>query len=435
MVNKTKKKKKKSKLPWLLLIIGVSIGIYVKSEYDEIVGIKNDISKTIISENKDEIDTNFLKAFVPDNDSTSKTIHLSDSNAKPEYYFDTLSGKYIKKVYTGRRINIALTGVDSRLGDRYKHADANHIISILLDSGQIEIISIPRDTPADAGFDDTTGQNKLTIVRANRGRKAYFGELCRIGDLDKIHYFAELGFSQAMGIIEFLGFDNPNETLQILRSRTALGGDDYQRVYNQAQFIRQMLFKNFDRLSGPLGDVLIGSGLIILDSDLSTDKIKEIITELKKKNFTRSIDNIRIKIRPAFPAKFKVYDFADKNTVNTLSNKVRTYFEHKYSEVADSGSPSTSKDINRRVYNRLTSALNKSTVDTAKNPQRVISSLTVLFEQRAWLQIAEKDKRKEIRDKFVNLLSYSYEKRKDTVSAKKIRSVATAEDNLLNVKN
>ncbi len=50
------------------------------------------------------------------------------------------------------RINI--TGLDSRMGTIGNHADANHILSVLLDSGAVEIISIPRDTPADAGLDD-----------------------------------------------------------------------------------------------------------------------------------------------------------------------------------------------------------------------------------------------------------------------------------------
>lgn len=441
MVNKTNpKKKKKNKLPLILLLLIlfiflVTVGIYLKSEYNDIVSIKNEISnQAILDTNSNIIDTNFLKTILPDTDTNTQTIQLSDSLSKPEYYLDSTSGKYIKKVYSGRRINIALTGVDSRLGTGTKHADANHIISVLLDSGQIEIISIPRDTPADAGYDDSTGQNKLTIVRAAKGRKAYFAELSRIANLDKIHYFAELGFSQAMGIIEFLGFKNPNETLQILRSRTVLGGDDYQRVYNQAQFIRQMLFKNFDRLGGPLGDVLIAGGLIIVDTDLTNAIIKNIINELKKKNFDNSIDNITIRIRPSIPIKFKIYDFADANTVNNLSKKVRNYFEHKYVDTIKGVTSTSSNDISRRVYNRLYSAVNKAISDTAKNPQRAIATLSVYFEQRAWLQVSEKEKRKEIRDKFIDVLSYSYEKRKDTLSAKKVRNIAIAEDNLFNIK-
>ncbi len=428
-----RKKKKRNYAPFIffiifLIIVGVIAAIYFKSEYNEIIEIKHETAKAATSMHEDEdLDSNFLKALIPSADSGVQVINVSSSNELPEYAYDESAGKYIKRIYKGRRINIALTGVDSRLGDRYKHADANHIISILLDSGKIEIISIPRDTPADAGYDDTTGQNKLTIVRAAKGRKAYFQELCRIGEVDKIHYFAELGFSQAIGIIEWLGFDKPNETLQILRSRSALGGDDFQRVYNQGQFIKQMLFRNLSRLDGVMGDIFIGSGLLFVESNLTSSNIKEILSELKAKNFSSSPDNIFVKIRPAFPAKFKLYDFSDKNTIASLSNLVKSYFSSKSKD--ETGK--TDEPIGIKVYTRLRNVLDKAAADSSKKPQNVIRNLSVFFEQRAWLQIDEKEKRLEIRNDFVNLLTTAYEKRKDTSRADKVRLVAIAEDNLL----
>ncbi len=440
MTKKVPKKKKRNFLPLLLIllfltILFVSVGIYFKSEYNEITEIKDSIKLSSNINQADGLDTNFLKAIVPNSDTNEKVIDVSNINDTIAYHFDTQSGTYVRKVYKGRRINIALTGVDSRMGDRYKHADANHVISVLLDSGKIEIISIPRDTPADAGYDDTTGQNKLTIVRAAKGRKAYFEELCRIGNLDKIHFFAELGFSQAMGIIEFLGFSNPHATLQVLRSRTALGGDDYQRVYNQAQFIRQMLFRNFEKLSGPLSDIMIGGGLLLVESDLTVGKIKDIISELKSRNFSNSLDNISIKIKPSFPAKFKVYDFSDKTTVALLSEKVKQHFKNQNDD--EEVAVNSNLDISNKVKNRLNNVLNLAMADTSKSPQKAINRLNVLFEQRAWLQVADKEERKLIRNRFVDIISYSYEKRKDTLKAKQIRNIAVSEDNLfkLNAEN
>ena len=86
----------------------------------------------------------------------------------------------------GRVINVMITGVDSRLGDPMGHADANHLVRFFVDSGCVEIISIPRDTPSDAGFEDTTGLNKLTNVRANRGRATYLKAICEIAGVQKI---------------------------------------------------------------------------------------------------------------------------------------------------------------------------------------------------------------------------------------------------------
>ena len=61
------------------------------------------------------------------------------------FTLDDKAGVVYKKLYNGRRINICVTGVDSRLGTRYKHADANHVISILIDKGEVEI---PPSTPS-----------------------------------------------------------------------------------------------------------------------------------------------------------------------------------------------------------------------------------------------------------------------------------------------
>ena len=178
--------------------------------------------------------------------------HAGDGEAG--YLFQKDSSKKIPS--STRRINIAIIGVDARMGTASKRADANHILSIVPDSGYIEIISIPRDTPADAGMKDST-QNKLTIVHAMRGTKAYLQEAGRIAKVGPVKFWIQLGFSQAMGIIELLGQRDSKSTLQVLRSRKGLGGDDYQRCFNQGQYIRQMILRHFTKADGLLGEILI----------------------------------------------------------------------------------------------------------------------------------------------------------------------------------
>ena len=50
----------------------------------------------------------------------------------------------------GRVVNLLVTGIDARLGEHSGRADANHVVRFYLDSGCIEVISIPRGTIADA---------------------------------------------------------------------------------------------------------------------------------------------------------------------------------------------------------------------------------------------------------------------------------------------
>jgi anionic cell wall polymer biosynthesis LytR-Cps2A-Psr (LCP) family protein len=360
----------------------------------------------------------YLKALVPENDSNERVIKYSDYESYlKSVEIDDAAGLKYKKVYTGRRINIAVTGVDSRLGTNTKHADANHVLSILLDSGKIEIISVPRDTPADAGYDedDTTGQNKLTIVRAGRGLKSYHVELAKIAGLDKIHYYIEFGFSQAIGLIELLGHKNAVQTLKVLRSRTGLGGDDFQRVYNQAQFIKQNLIANFNAFNSLMGDMVIRAGLSMVDSDIPLDKLFYLRDELKKKGFGNKIDDVIIKIRPPMPIKFKIYDLEKPEVIMALSSKIDAFH---LSQMHDSDNNKIDMDVNNSVSKQLSKIIYNS--KNAKLPANGIKIMTTLYNQRAWLQVSDLKLRDSLRTEFCNTLAGLYFRKKDSGSAQKV---------------
>ncbi|MFN3269360.1 MAG: hypothetical protein ACK42G_02110, partial [Candidatus Kapaibacteriota bacterium] len=237
------------------------------------------------------------------------------------------------------------------------------------------------------GYDDSTGQNKLTVVRASRGREFYLKELARIAQLDEIHYYVEVGFSQVIGFLEFFGFKDPKSTLQILRSRKGLGGDDFQRCYNQAQFIRQMILKNYHRVNGGLtASLLIRGGLALLSTNLTYSTVERIISQLNMFSFPRSEDDITIKIRPPMPIKYKVYDFTNQDLVDKLIEKIE-HFNALHNE----------KDtIKIDVYHLLDKSLKLAEKDTFKFPKRVVSRLKVYYDQRAWLQIENPEQRESI---------------------------------------
>ncbi|MCX7909185.1 MAG: hypothetical protein N2560_06690, partial [Ignavibacteria bacterium] len=340
--------------------------------------------------------------------------------------FDGSAGVSLQPRYTGRRINIAIVGLDSRIGTNSNHADANHILSILLDSGKIEIISVPRDTPADAGYHDSTGQNKLTVVRAARGRNAYLKQLARIAQLDQIHYYVEVGFSQVIGFLEFFGYRDPKSTLQVLRSRKGLGGDDYQRAYNQAQFIRQMILKNYSRInSGLTGELLIRGALVMVTTNLTYSDVDNIISKLNMFGFPRSGNDISIKIRPPIPIKFKVYDFTNEEVVGQLVNKIER-FNKNHNEI---------DSIKVNVYKLLDKNLKLAENDTLKFPKRVISRLSVFYNQKSWLQIENIHEREEIRTRFERCLVSAYTKLRQFENAKQVVEQMRLERELFKLKN
>jgi uncharacterized protein (UPF0333 family) len=412
----------------LFLIIVVAVGYYywnseINGKNENVLvtdSVSVDSVKLAAQAKKTEIE--FMNAVTDTSDSNSRIIYMSSPDVA-ELTYSTVddASKPIRKIYTGKRINIAVTGLDNRLGTRSNHADANHVISFLLDSGLIEVISIPRDTPAEANMPDTSGQNKLTIVRANRGRESYQKELARIAGVDRIHYFIEGGFSQVMGLIEFFGFKDSKSTLQVLRSRTGLGGDDYQRCYNQGQFMRQMMLRHFGKFSGLSGEILIRGGLTILETDLTTSIVKDIIDRLDARGFPKSPDAVKVRIRPPMYNHFKVYNFADEKQIQSLKGKIENFNE---SHINDTN------HVRANPLRIIKRALDKAVADSAKRPQNVINALSTLFSQRAWLQISDLKIRDSIRQQFAILLSTAYYKKKQPAKAQEVWNVISTEQEL-----
>lgn len=353
---------------------------------------------------------NFTKEFIESaletDDSTNQLITVSNyEDYTKQIVEDENAGKPTRIKYIGKRINIAVTGVDSRLGTSSKHADANHIISILVDSGKIEIISIPRDTYTDCGYDDTTGFNKLTVLRALKGRSQYLKEIATIARLDKIHYYVEFGFSQAIGLIELMGNKNAVSTLRVLRSRTGLGGDDYQRVYNQAQFIRQNILKNWSLANSFSGDLIIRAGLMLVETNLTYDVVAEIKRSLKAKEFGENND-ISIKVRPPIPIKYKIYELTDPNVIASLSRKIDSFNKDHHKDTLKS------LNLNNYVSKKLLSDIENAKKSNFKGNS--ISRLNIYFDQKAWMQIEDKYKRDSVRDLLCNTLIEYHSKKKNT---------------------
>ncbi|MDR0927869.1 MAG: hypothetical protein LBO69_08920 [Ignavibacteria bacterium] len=392
---------------------------------------KSDNTAASIDTTTSQIDTNKNVDTTPEPPTEAITSADTDSNnldanleLQPIQYTEDSNDK--NSQYTGKRINISVTGLDGRVGRNSHLADANHVISVFTETGEILITSIPRDTYCDLGYEDSTNLNKLTICRSNKGRSAYHKELCRIAGVNKIDYWVEFGFSQAMGIIEFLGFKDPKNTLQVLRNRKGLGGDDYQRCYTQGQFIRQALLGHFNKFTGTLGGVLARAGLLLVETNLTNDVALDIIDKLDKVGFPKSPDVIRVQVKPNVNIKYKIYDFNNENTVPQLVNKIERFNKKRFDDEIETAQPV------RNVQKILDDALRSAYLDTAKNPQRVINKLVTYYNQRAWYQVMDLNERDRIRSEFGTLLYNAYVKRGKQGDADKVKAVIEADKVLHN---
>lgn len=363
-----------------------------------IISVKKEVSDSIEPIEETKIDTTIYEIKVS-----------NQLNLNVPFKIDKSAGRIYRRVYNGNRINIAVIGVDSRLGNRFKLADANHIISILVDSSKIEIISLPRDTKVDFEEKDTAAPKIIARAYSKLNKRNYLNLLALESGFDKIHYWVEIGFSEAMGIIEYLGYKNPASTLQILRDRKSFKAGDFQRNYNQANFIKKQIVssqKSFDR---KFISILLKTFVAVSNSNLDSEKILEIYDNFKQADFTE--DDISINVKTESKFHYKDYDFND--------NKVVTALTENYSN----------KRIDFDIYKNLDSILTLCEIDTNK-PSKIIRRLERLFHQKAWLQIPELHYRQKLRTRFKEALSFAYSLKGKSQKEKIVLDVIGAEEQL-----
>jgi len=339
----------------------------------------NDSIATAVKSDQDGIDTSSFTI-------TDSTIQIkNDTYPRP----------------AGRVVNLLVTGIDARLGEHSGRADANHVVRFFLDSGCVEVISIPRGTYADAGYPDTSQFNMIANVRTARGQTAYLNEAAKIAQVPKIDYWVEFGFSQAIGLLELMGYkDNASSTLRVLRSRKAYATGDYQRSYNQGQFIRQAILRTFDKTDDILGQLAMRAALVIVETNLTYDATQYLLSELRSHGFSSSTaQRAWVRMKPEMISRFQVFDF-DSSGVNNLDAQI--------SKRVDPTIPDSAAKRSADYERRLTGIIDRAAADSAKSPRKVITNLHRPFSQRSWLQIQDRRKRAAMRNRICGLLISAY---------------------------
>jgi hypothetical protein len=315
----------------------------------------------------------------------------------------------------GRSVTIAITGIDSRLGVEQAHADANHVLRIWLDQGRIEIIGVPRGTYADAGF-SSSSLNIIANFRARKGRAAYLRKLAEMTGVGKIDYYVEVGFSQAMGIFELLGFKgSAATTLHVLRTRKAFGIGDHQRCYNQAQFIRQMILKHFPRSDGMLNALALRGALALAQTNLRYDVVQGIIASLRAKGFPRSECDVRIVLRPR-RFRVKEFDFRSPEKVVELG---KSFDRALKKNGAMPKTPAFRVETYQHRIHQLVVAAARA-LDAGK-PARALAVLERPYEQRAWIQLPDERVRMQYMELICNTLIEAYHATGNILKAEDVR--------------
>ncbi len=312
----------------------------------------------------------------------------------------------------GRVFNIALIGVDSRLGMASARADAIHVLTISPDSGIVEILSVPRGTYAEAGF-GTARLNIISYAR-RRGMHSFLTTLSTLCGRGPITQYIEVGFSQVLGILELLGYKDPESTLRFLRSRKTFRTGDIQRSHNQSIFLRDNLINKFTLLTGGTGKVLVGTGLRFVSTNLTPEFCEGMIHALRKTGFpNHRPDAVRVRMLPCY--RQKLLD------LHATEEQVRRTAQVSDRIVGDSGI------LHPAIGPRLRQLLALAVRDSAR-PRDVVRRLRIPIEQRIWWQVRDERERRRLRAGLVSTLIAAYRKLNRVEEVQRLSSLEAEED-------
>lgn len=292
-------------------------------------------------------------------------------------------------------VNILLVGLDNRLASHDNHADAIHLITVRTrDSVGVTIHSIPRGTPV-TGYNIADDLSFMANVRALRGRKTFMGAVADLAGKKRIDYYVEVTFSQVMGVLELLGYKDPATALQFLRHRKTYRLGDVQRSYNQGKFIMTQASRRGDLLTGAKGNLLIRMGLGMVDTDLDLETVQALIYTLKKHD-ALDAEHFRVELLPhAAYSALEDVETPEPNDVGEVVNKL----VHRTGDMID--------DLGRYdPYPKLQEIVSKA--ESQRKPKGVLAVIQPIYEQKAWLQLQERPRRREIRNRVERLLVNAY---------------------------
>jgi anionic cell wall polymer biosynthesis LytR-Cps2A-Psr (LCP) family protein len=313
-----------------------------------------------------------------------------------------------------KELNILLVGLDSRVASDDNHADAIHLITIrTTDPVGATITSIPRGTVV-KGYGMPDDISFMANLRRMRGRKTFMKAIAKLAKKDSIDYYAEVTFSQVMGVLELLGYKDPATALQFLRHRKSFPLGDVQRSHNQGEFIRQQVIRHADMLTGAKGDLLIRMGLGMVDTDLDLETVQALIYRLQS---AKALDEAHIGL-DLLPhenlSALEDIEIPDPEQMNGVVNKL---VRRVGDEIDDLG--------RYDPYPRVKGVVERA--GGASSPKGVIAVLEPVYAQKAWLQVQERPRRQELRDRVEALLVKAYTDLKQPAKATAVRDYMAQE--------
>jgi hypothetical protein len=236
-----------------------------------------------------------------------------------------------------------------------------------------------------------------------------------------IHHYVEFGFSQAIGLLEVLGYkDNATSTLRVLRSRQAYRAGDFQRSYNQGRFIRSAILKNLKSGTDFVPSLGLRAGVLIVDTDLTYDASSTLVDEMNAHGFDASPSRVWVRLMPAVVMRMQAFEFDSTNIVA---------LNHQIDERVGKLLKDSLRVTTNSYEQSLQTLLNRA--DSCTKSAGVVRILRRPYDQRAWMQVTNRPRRAAYRDRLCGRLEGAYRRMGHTNQAYKIHEYVEQEKQLL----
>ncbi len=313
--------------------------------------------------------------------------------------------------FAGRmEVDVLVAGIDARLGRTQTRADALHLLTFHLQKGTVHITSIPRGTHVDLGFADPSG-NIISHVRSTRGRDALLRTVARVCGRPSVEWYVEVGFSQAIGILELLGYADPMVELQALRKRKGYQQGDRNRSWNQGEFIRRAIMRELPMFEGMTGGMLLDAGMLLVDTNVPRDVALGLIYTLNDARVTERSDAVTHSLHGAREGAFVARD----------ADSAHAVADGRYATMK----PTTTTRAESVLRSRLREAKGSES-----RPRAVRGLLWQIVQQRGWLQIPDRNLRSTLRDSLCAVLDRALAKEGDEDGRARVRTILRTDDQL-----
>ncbi len=307
-------------------------------------------------------------------------------------------------------IDVLVAGIDARLGRVQTRADALHLLTFNLHAGTVHITSIPRGTYVPLGFRDSSG-NIISHVRSTHGRDALLRTVAKLCGRPSLEWYVEVGFSQAVGILELLGYSDPMVELQALRKRKGYQQGDRNRSWNQGEFIRRAMLRALPMFEGFTGEMLLKAGMLLVDTNVPRDVALGLVYVLNDAGASSRPESITHSLHGA---KAGVW-------VAKEGDSSRAVPAGKYADMQ----PTTTV----RAESVLRSRLREAHASEGR-PRAVRSLLWQIVQQRGWLQIPDRSVRTTLRDSLCAVLDRALAAQGDEPGRQRVQQILIAEREL-----